>query len=91
MQIRIVRLSGRQRVVGAALLIVVVGLVLAAVVLGLVLLAGLAAVGGVALLARRLLGTRRSAPASRPVLDPTREIFPTRRADARSELPPGAG
>lgn len=91
MQIRFIRLSSRNPLVGAMLLVAVVALVLAIVVFGLALLAGLAAAGGVALLARRLLGARGRPAVSQPALDPAREIFPPGRANARGELPPSAG
>ena len=91
MQIRFLRFTSRNPLVGAALLVAVVALVLALVVFGLALLAGLAAAGGVALLARRLLGARGRATAPRAMLDPAREISPPGRSGARGELPPGAG
>ena len=90
MQIRIIRLSGRNPLVGAALLVAVAAIVVALVVFGLALLAGLAAVGGVVLLARRLLGGRGRATAPPPALDPAREVFPAHRVDARIKLPPAA-
>lgn len=75
MQIRVIRLGSRNPLVGAALLLVAVAVLVALVVFGLALLAGLTAVGGVALLARRLLGARRRPPRPLVPLDPSREVF----------------
>lgn len=92
MQIRVVRLHGRNRLVGAALLLAMVGLVLVVVLFGLTLLVGLAAIGAVGLLARRLLGGRRRAGAPPPVpLDPSREVLPRTPHRPHGALPPGGG
>ncbi len=94
MQIRIVQFGSRNPFVRAALTIVAVALLVAVLVFGLALLAVLAAVsalGVIALVARRLLGVRHEYTAPGPVLDPSREVFPTGRSVPRGRLPEDAG
>ena len=91
MQIRVVRLRGRSRLVGAALLLAMAGLVLVVVLFGLTLLVGLTALGAVGLLARRLLGGRRRVVPPPVPLDPSREVLPPVRPHSHGPLPPGVG
>jgi hypothetical protein len=89
MQIRVVRLSPRHPIVAALLALVLLALVLAVLAFGLTLALGVAAVGAVGLLVRRVLGVRgapaRDLPSSGAPLDPRDEVFPG--ADPRRQLP----
>ena len=94
MQIRVVRFSTRSPLVGAALvalvLAVLVAVVVAVVAVGVTLAVAVAAVGGAALLARRVL-LRHPRPAPQPALGRAQEVFPPAPGDAAHRLPPGAG
>ena len=91
MQIRTLRLHGRNPLVGVALLLAIAGLVLAVVLVGLTLLAGLTVVGGAALLARRLLRIGRPRVPGPEPLDPGQEVFAPLEEGRHGRLPPGAG
>ncbi len=84
MSIRIFRLSVRNPLIGAVLLIAAVGFLLAAVAFGLTLLVGAVAVGAVALLVRRILRFGRPEPLPLEPLDSAQEIFPP---EKRERLP----
>jgi hypothetical protein len=88
MQIRIINLQGRNRFLGAALLVAALGLVLAIVVFGLALLAGLTVLGGLGLLVRRLLGGHRRP--TQTLLDPSMEVFSPIEPRPRNQLPPNS-
>jgi hypothetical protein len=85
MSIRIFRLSVRNPLIGAVLLIAAVGFLIAAVAFGLTLLVGAVAVGAVALLVRRILRLGRREPQPLEPLDSAQEVFP---AEKRQRLPP---
>jgi ABC-type transport system involved in cytochrome bd biosynthesis fused ATPase/permease subunit len=86
MRVRTVPFRTRNPIVGALVLLVVLAIVAAVFTVGLTLLAGLAVVGGAALLVRRALrGGRRELESP---LDRTREVLP-RDAGAREVFPPG--
>ncbi|HUF66568.1 MAG TPA: hypothetical protein VMM17_11400 [Gemmatimonadaceae bacterium] len=85
MHIRVFRFNVRNPLIGAFLLIAAVGFLLAAVAFGLTLLLGAVAVGGLALLARRILRFGRRQPPPLEPLDTSREVFPPERA--REQLP----
>lgn len=76
MHVRIFRLNVRNPLIGALLLLVALAFVIAAVVFGLTLLVGAVALGGVALLARRILRFGRREPAKPQPLDAAQEVFP---------------
>jgi hypothetical protein len=90
MHIRIFRLNMRNPLVGVVLLIAAVGFLLAAVVFGLTLLIGAVALGGVALLARRILRFGRREPPALEPLDSGQEVFPPASTPERlpSKRPP---
>ena len=99
MRMRVVRFQSRNPLVVALFVALLLALIVALLTVGLAVGAGLAAVGGAALLVRRALGRRlppadRRALDARAGLDPGREVFPSSAdsADDRSRrLPPGAG
>jgi hypothetical protein len=86
MQIRIIHLQGRNRLLGAALLVAALGLVLAVALFGLALLAGMTVLGGLGLLVRRVFGGH-SRPAQ-TLLDPSLEVFSPTEPRPRNQLPP---
>jgi hypothetical protein len=87
MQMRVVRLNVRNPFVAAAVLLIVLAAILLVLGLGVTLLAAAAVVGGVGLLARRVLRLRRPAPPRIAPLDPSREVF-AEPAPRREALPP---
>ena len=88
MQSRVVRFTSRNPVVVALVLALLLAVLAVVVTVGLAVGAGLAAVGGVALLARR---ARRGSvgPVERRGLDPGQEVFAPEPGDASRRLPPG--
>jgi hypothetical protein len=89
MQTRVFRIQSRNPIVGVAIGLIVVAVILLVLGLGVALLAGAAVIGGVGLLARRVLRLRRPAPAILVKPDPAREVFAPREANDRRTLPPG--
>jgi len=89
MPMRVVRLNVRNPLVAAAVLLIVLAVILLVLGLGVALLAAGAVVGGVGLLARRVLRLRRPPPARVAPLDPSREGFAAAERRERRELPPG--
>ena len=87
MQMRVVRLNVRNPLVATAVLLLLIAVVLLVLGLGVTLLAAGAVVGGVGLLARRVL--RRPPPPRVAPLDPSREVFAAAERRERRELPPG--
>jgi hypothetical protein len=91
MQIRVIRLGSRNPIAAALLGLVLLALVLAILAFGITLALGVAAVGTVGLLVRRVLGLRRAPSRELPTrLDPRDEVFPGAERDPGRQLPPGA-
>jgi hypothetical protein len=82
MRMRVIRFESRNPVVVALFVALLLALLVALLTVGLAVGAGLAAVGGAALLARRAFG-RRLPPPDRRALDPSREVLPPAPDDRR--------
>jgi hypothetical protein len=86
---RVVRFQSRNPVVVALVVALLLAVLVLVLTVGLAVGAALAAVGGAALLVRRVRGPRLP-PADRRTLDPQREVFPPAPDEQARRLPPGA-